>query len=158
FLNTLLLRTELAGCADFGGLLARVRSTCLDAFAHQDLPLEQVLAAAFPDRDPGRGSPFQVMFLLQNLAPVRDEAPGLAFLEFSPERRSEALGTAMFELGLPLYEPLPGQLQAPLQASTTYNALLFDAATIERLLAHYELLLAAVVEDPARGLWEYPLL
>jgi amino acid adenylation domain-containing protein len=158
FLNTLLLRTDLAGLASFDALLERVRETCLGAFAHQDLPLEQVLRAAFPERDRGAGWPLQVMFLLQNVAFDELQAPDLTFTQFVAGKRYEDLGTPIFEVGLMLVEPPAGAGGAGLLANLTYNALLFDAATIDRLLARYERLLEAVVEDPARGLWDYSLL
>src|SRR6185295_2025196 len=158
FLNTLLLRTRLDGVADFDGLLARVREVCLATFAHQDLPLARVLQAAFPERDPGRGSPHQVMFLLQNVAPLELQAPGLVFSSFDFARRREDLGSNIFELGLALSEPRREAAEAPLEAGITFNALLFDAATVERLLARYERLLSAVAMDPSCDLWAYPLL
>jgi amino acid adenylation domain-containing protein len=154
FLNTLLLRTDLAGDPSFGGLLGRVRETALGAFMHQDLPLETVLQAVYPERDPARTSPFQIMFLLQNL-PLRELAvPGLTFSVIEAQQRIGGLGTAIFEAGLTLVERADGGLQA----SLTYNGLLFDRASISRLLARYRRLLAAAAADPGRRLWEYDLL
>jgi amino acid adenylation domain-containing protein len=153
FLNTLVLRTDVSGDPGFQELLGRVRETCLGAFAHQDLPLEQVLKAVHADRDPGRGSPFQVMFLLQNAPTQSIEVPGLTFSVLEAERQTEALGTAIFEAGLTLAERPDGLL-----AAITYNSLLFDEPTILRLLARFERLLAGAVADPARPVWDYELM
>jgi amino acid adenylation domain-containing protein len=155
FLNTLLLRTEIGTADDFGTLLGRVRDTCLDAFSHQDPPLELVLQAALPERAAERGSPFQIMFLLQNLARQELAVPGLAFSPFQVEERVAHLGTAIFEIGLTLLEA-PAEADG-LLAAITFNASLFDAATIDRLLGRFATLLAAAADDPGRDLWDYRL-
>ncbi|HEY4589458.1 MAG TPA: condensation domain-containing protein, partial [Thermoanaerobaculia bacterium] len=150
FLNTLVLRTDLSGDPDFQAALSRVRETCLGAFSHQDLPLEQVLEAMHA----GHGSsPFQVMFLLQNVPAQEIEIPGLNLSVLAAEQEAEELGTAIFEVGLTLVEQPDGIL-----AAVTYNGLLFDEPTIQALLARYERLLAGAVADPARPFWDYPLL
>jgi amino acid adenylation domain-containing protein len=154
FLNTLLLRTDVAGNPQFGDVLGRVRETALGAFAHQDLPLEMVLQAVHPERDADR-TPFQIMFLLQNAPPAELAVPGLTFSVLDAEQRLGDLGTAAFEVGLTLVERVDGR---GLAASITYNGLLFDRATIARLLERYGRLLTAAVANPEHRLWDFDLL
>jgi len=156
FLNTVLLRTEVAAADDFTALLGKVRETCLGAFSHQDLPLEMVLQGALPERTGKREAPFQVMFLLQNLARLELAVAGLVFSPFERGERREVLGTAIFEMGLTLGEA--AEADGGLVVTATYNGALFDAATAERLLGRYAALLEAVAADPGRWLWDYPLL
>src|SRR6185295_7961620 len=63
------------------------------------------------------------------------------------------LETAIFEAGLTLVEEGEG-----LSASITYNALLFDKASIVRLLERYQRLLAAAAAEPGRRIWDLDLL
>jgi amino acid adenylation domain-containing protein len=50
FVNTLVLRTKAAAGTNFRELLAAVRDTALDAFAHQDVPFQKLVEALQPDR------------------------------------------------------------------------------------------------------------
>src|SRR5262249_45726985 len=60
FINMLALRTDLSGDPSFLRLLQRIRDVALAAYEHQDLPLEKVIEAVRPPRDPSRTALFQV--------------------------------------------------------------------------------------------------
>src|SRR5439155_22039648 len=77
FINTLALRCDLAGVSSFRDLLQRVRTVCLDAYAHQDVPFEQVVEALELPRDLSRQPLFQVLFALQNTPQETLELPEL---------------------------------------------------------------------------------
>ncbi|MCP4661554.1 MAG: non-ribosomal peptide synthetase, partial [bacterium] len=148
FVNTLVLRTDLSGDPPYRELLARVRQVALGAYAHQDLPFEQLVEVAQPQRDLSSTPLFQVMFILQNASREAEETPGLALSPLATEG-----GTAKFDLTLSLQESTRG-----VSGSLEYNTDLFDRTTIERLRAHFELLLAAIVDDPDERLGELPRL
>ena len=70
FLNTLVLRTDLAGPPTFRELLTRVRDTVLGAFEHQDLPFEMLVETLHPARVAGQNPLFNVAFVLVHLFEV----------------------------------------------------------------------------------------
>jgi amino acid adenylation domain-containing protein len=138
FVNTLVLRVDFGGRPTFRELLRRVRDLTLAAYSNQDLPFERVVEELQPARDLSRNPIFQVSFALQN-APMQElELPGLALRT----QEFESL-TTRFDLECHMWD-VPGGLQGFLFYSTD----LFEEATIERLLAHYQKLLEAVVANP----------
>ncbi len=147
FVNTLVLRTNLAGNPSFRELLQRVRRVALGAYAHQDLPFEQLVEALQPERDVSYTPLFQVAFILRN-ALYLEEIPGLTLSPLNVESE-----TAQFDLSL-VVEPT----ERGLIAAFEYNTDLFDAAAIARMLGHFQTLLLGIVANPQAKLSDLPLL
>ncbi|GLW34746.1 non-ribosomal peptide synthetase/MFS transporter [Actinoplanes regularis] len=138
FVNTLAMRAELHGDPTFGQLLDRVRASTLDAFAHQELPFEQLVTALDPARDVSRPPVFQVLFALQNYGPAAPN-PGALTVEGHPV----GICATRFELELYVDEGTDGW-----HCQFIYNPDLFQPASIEALAANLQALLAAVSRDP----------
>ncbi len=88
FVNTLVMRGDLSGDPGFRELLRRIRRTAIEAYAHQDLPFDQLVTAARYDRDAGRTPLFQVMFALQNAPLPSLQVPGLRFTPLEPSSQT----------------------------------------------------------------------
>jgi amino acid adenylation domain-containing protein len=148
FTNLLPLRTNLSGNPSFRELLERVRQIALDAYAHQDIPFGKLLEELKPNQDPSRPPLFQVVLVLQNTPTGALVLPGLTLTPLENET-----ATAKFELLLSLTET-----EAGLQGSFEYNTDLFDAATIERMVGHFQTLLEGIVANPDEAIATLPLL
>jgi amino acid adenylation domain-containing protein len=148
FVNTLVLRGDLAGEPSFRELVGRVRQTAVAAYSHQDLPFEKLVQELSPERSLAQTPLFQVMFILQN-APV--ECLEIESLRLWPVNGAGT--TAKFDLTLAFVER-DGGLSGAIEHATD----LFDAATIDRLISHYERLLTAALAAPELMASELPLL
>ncbi|WDD36956.1 amino acid adenylation domain-containing protein (plasmid) [Nostoc sp. UHCC 0926] len=148
FVNTLVLRTNLGGNPTFRELLTRVREMALGAYAHQDLPFEQLVEKLQPQRDLSHTPLFQVMFVLQNVPMSVLELPGLTLSPLESDS-----GGAKFDLTLYITETVQG-----LVGSFEYNTDLFEQSTVSRMAGHLQTLLEGIVANPQQRLLEFPLL
>ncbi|HWE61028.1 MAG TPA: amino acid adenylation domain-containing protein, partial [Chloroflexota bacterium] len=148
FINNIALRTDLSGDPPFRELLGRVRDVTLAAYAYQEVPFEAVVQALQPVRDARHSPLFQVILVLQNMP-----APAVALPELIVRPVSVESQRSNFDLTLWLAEA-PDQLMGSLQYSTA----LFDASTIEWMVAHLCALLAGIVATPEARLSALPLL
>jgi hypothetical protein len=138
FANQLVLRTNLSGKDSFRELLKRVRTTTLGAYAHQDLPFEQLVKELKPKRVAGRSPLFQIKFVLVSEPAPPPELPGLEVKPVSVEIRA-----AKFDLLLSMTdagEELSGSLE--------YNMDSIEAGQVMRLAEDFEALLNHLVREP----------
>jgi non-ribosomal peptide synthetase component F len=147
FLNTLVLRTDLSGKPMFRELLARVRTTCLEAYAHQDIPFEKLLEELRPTRDLSRTPLFQVFLNMINVG-KRVGPAGLKMETIS-------LNSIQSKFDLTIYVR---EHNGALQFDWVYNADLFDRDRIREMSKQYEKLLGQISEDSAKSIDSYSLL
>ncbi|MFC1718135.1 amino acid adenylation domain-containing protein, partial [Candidatus Poribacteria bacterium] len=149
FVNTLVLRTDVSGDPNFLELLRRVREVCLEAYAHQDMPFEKLVAELRPDRNLSRNPMFQVMMAPQSR--VKSGNMELHGLSVEPVAVSDAV--AKFDLAV-----FTSETAQSLKITFEYNTDLFDHSTISRMSEHLQTLLEAIIAHPERRLSELPLL
>ncbi|MFF5205705.1 amino acid adenylation domain-containing protein [Streptosporangium sp. NPDC000396] len=148
FVNTLVLRTDTSGDPSFRELLAGVRETDLAAYAHQDVPFENLVDALNPTRVPGRHPLFQVMLALLNTPDGEAGLPGLTAVP-DPAYSLYGFGGAKFDLLFGLTERFDSDATpAGVDGVLEYAADLFDRDTAESIAARLVRLLEAVSADP----------
>ena len=163
FVNPVVMRARLSGNPTFETFLEQVRRSVLASFEHQDFPFALLVERLQPVRDPSRSPIFQVMFVLQKAHLLNEE--GLAAFALGEAGARMKLGelelesvaldqrAAQFDLTLTAAE-----VEGHLAASFEYNTDLFEAATIRRMLRHFQTLLEGIVTDPGARLSSLPVL
>ncbi|WP_437715402.1 amino acid adenylation domain-containing protein [Sorangium sp. So ce448] len=148
FTNQLVLRSDLSGSPSFRELLARVRATVLDAYAHQNAPFAHVVRALRAERDASGQPLFQYKLVLQNAPLPALDLPGLRAEPI--ERDADAV--ARWDV---LLDMRPGPEGLTVRAE--YSTDLFDEATIERLWSHFLRVAEQTAADPLRRLSDLEL-
>jgi amino acid adenylation domain-containing protein len=145
--NTLIMRADLRREPTFREVLRRVRKATLEAFDHQDLPLEKLVEELSPERR-SSGSPlFQVMFTFMSGKAAPPELPGVEMRPIVPETP-----TSKYDLSL---LAIDGEIP---KLMFNYDTELFEADTILRMLQHFGLLLASGITEPELRVWDLPML
>lgn len=138
FLNTLVLRTDVSGNPTFQELLGRVRNTALEAYDHQDFPLERLVSEVAPDRTVSSAPLYQAWFVLQV-----GYIPATSLPQLTLSYLETDLHTTKFDLALNLTDTPEG-----IRATFEYNRDLFEMATIVRLAGDFETILDHVSRHP----------
>nr|QEO74410.1 AMP-dependent synthetase and ligase [uncultured bacterium] len=139
FLNNLVLRCRLDRALTFEQALESVRNMCKEAFAHQELPFEQLVADLAPERDLSRTPLYQVAFDMhdEKLTGTLTDPADIGVL-------AEVSRTTKTDLTLYLRSTSDGGLHGVLEYATS----LFDRSTMDRMAGHLLRLLGAVAANP----------
>jgi amino acid adenylation domain-containing protein len=148
FVNTLALRFNLSQEQSFKGLLEQVQQVTQNAYENQDLPFEMLIEELHLERNLDRNPLIQVMFALQNAPTNAWDLPGLKV-----EEMSWGFDAVRFDLEVHFWEVPQG-----LEGICYYSSDLFDAATIARMMKHFQNLLATIVTNPQQSVNQLPLL
>ncbi|MET7419839.1 condensation domain-containing protein [Dactylosporangium sp. NPDC005555] len=145
--NVVVLRGRPRQASSFAAFLASVRTTCLDAYEHQELPLDVVVRHLAPRRPAGRNPLFQVGCTLHNTpSPVTTAAgPTITPLDAAGDEG------ARLDLELDARDSPEG-----LRCSFTYAADLFDAGTVAEWADALVALAREVADDPDTDLRPSP--
>ncbi|MFD7161870.1 amino acid adenylation domain-containing protein [Streptomyces violascens] len=140
FINSLVLRSDTSGDPSFRELLDRLRETDLAAYAHQDVPFEQVVDALKPARSLGRHPLFQTVLSVQSHGDQPLELPGLTV-------RPQYVGSDRAKLDL-VIELLEWPGGDGMRGLLNFSTDLFTRATAERMVEQFQQVLRSVAADP----------
>jgi amino acid adenylation domain-containing protein len=153
FVNTLVLRARVSGQQSFTGLLTQVQATVADTLDWSDTPVDAVIDALGPPRDPSRTPLFQVMFSFHDSA-----VPDLEFGGLTGAVTERSNRTAKCDLNvivIPRAAQRLGRAPRPedddMNLIWEYSTELFDDDTMARMAGHYvSLLIDALARPDAR--------
>jgi nonribosomal peptide synthetase DhbF len=148
FINNLVLRTDFSAAPSFRQLLSQVRQTTIDAFTHDELPFEDLVAALRPGRTTGVSPLFQHLFIHRNATHSKWELPGL---KLTPVHLH--VGGSKFDLTLSMLEE-----GSHISGTLEYSSDLFERDTAERMTGHFLALLGSALETPDRPVSQLELL
>lgn len=162
FVNPVAIRGNTGGDPAFVSFLGQIRKTVLDALSHQEFPFPLIVEKLNIPRDVSRTPVFQAMFFLQTIQQYDSAAelliPGnqgtsvklgdlhLEYFHF-PHKEGR------FDVTLEMIEGKEG-----LSGLFKYNTDLFDASSIERIIAGFKILLECIAENPAARISELSVL
>ena len=147
FVNSVVLRTNLAGDPLFPDLLQRLKQTVLEAFENQDVPFERIVEEIKPKRRRDCHPVFQVNVIYQ-----RDFVKPAHFAGIDLTAIPSQAAGSIYDLNFFLVERADGW-----RASVEFNTDLYLDSTALDLLKRFELMLKGVVEDAGRPISRFPL-
>jgi natural product biosynthesis luciferase-like monooxygenase protein len=148
FMNTLVLRSDLADNPTFTALIGQSKQMLLGAYAHQQVPFEQIVEKLQPQRSLSHTPLFQIMLVLQNNEQGEAELPGITL---APVKAKGAV--AKFDLCLNV---TPGE--QGLMLAWDYNTDLFSAERLEIFSRHFERLVEGLLSAPEQSVFSAPML
>jgi amino acid adenylation domain-containing protein len=149
FADMVILRTDLGGDPGVREVLRRVRAATLEAYTHADFPFEELVRILERERGLVRASLSRVMVIWQNAALFQSQlaAPPVTFVDIDQRGLSPEATLTTFDIILELREHPDG-----LTGSCLYDANLFDAGTVRRLLDDFRGVLELMVARPDQPL------
>ncbi|MBF0272417.1 MAG: amino acid adenylation domain-containing protein [Magnetococcales bacterium] len=138
YLNTLALHDILDPAEPFAAVLAKVKQTVTEAFAHQFYPFDRLVEELNLERDLSRSPLFDVMVVMQDLLPDRPGPAGLTITQYAVDAQ-----ISRFDLVFDFFE-----YEQNLRMAITSNTDLFTPERIERMVGQLTHLMRSVLTTP----------
>ena len=141
FANSILLRTQCESDSTFEELIVQVRQTCLTAYAHQHISLQDVATQLEIKEDIRSIS--RVFFSLNNYSQTRNSMP----MSNLKTRRGEAVYNWLV---VPDLQLIVKDIKNLLGVSLLYNSDLFKDSTATKILTEFQKLAIQVINHPEK--------
>ncbi|PQP83339.1 hypothetical protein C0Q44_01055 [Paenibacillus sp. PCH8] len=141
FVNTLVLRSRVDDQQSFLKQLDASKNTILDAFDHQDMPIDLLFDDLIQSRTTGYSPLFQVMFSLAKANQVEQNDQQAVFREI----KLKQINTSKFDMSLDLTEDMD-VIKGTFECSRD----LFHVSTIERWACNFIALLEHIADQPGK--------
>ena len=146
FINTVVLRADLAGQPSVRELLRRTRAANLATGSHQNVAFDAIVKEVNPERIPSCPPLVQVLLTFEPQLPALPAGWELAPKDIHTR-------TSKFDLCLEVDEQASG-----LTGRFIYNSDLFEPETISRMIGHWRMLLEGMATEPWRTVEQLRLL
>lgn len=151
-INTLPLRTRFSGDLTFEDFFEAVRTTCVEAYEHEDTPFEKIVENLQPERSLSYTPIFQVMFSFMDTPSPELALPGLELVDEGSHNRS-----SKFDINI-VVVPGTEHDRGEIEVEWEYNVDIFEEATIDRMIDHYIRLQKEVVLHPGERISVFEIL
>ena len=129
------VRSCIVGCAIFSEYLTKIRDVLLEAYEHQDYPFARLINKRLMRMDASRSPLVTATFNLDRSVAVPK------MLELKTDLFPQTISFTGFDINLNVTER-----DSELVLDCDYNTDLFDAATIERMLGHFQTWLNVITQ------------
>jgi acyl carrier protein len=141
FVNMLVFRIPVEGSMTLRDVVGAAGEVCLDAYQHQEVPFEQVVAHSVGDRrEPAKHPLFQVVFQM-----LEDDDADLPMAGLRARVRQPDGQSGGFDLIWTV-----GTLGERATVCISYATSLFDHSTVTKMAANWLRVLEQMAEDPDR--------
>jgi amino acid adenylation domain-containing protein len=149
FVNAVVLRARLAPPMSFAQLLDQARAAAFGAFAHQDLPIEELARAMKRNKNSAPKPLYSVMLNYRRFGNHRETVAGLTIASSSDQDRAADPEMALTSADLSFDFR---ELSTKLTASVNFKVHRFDEPTLDRMLKAFSSVLSQCVARPERQL------
>ncbi|MFH7014628.1 amino acid adenylation domain-containing protein [Flavobacterium sp. FlaQc-47] len=143
YLNTLAIRTTFDPTASFEELLDIQKETLLNAYSHQEYPLDNLAEELGLGRDTSRSALFDVLVVLQNQQDLfGSDNLQIENLKLKPYKGYQRK-VSQFDLSF-IFSEKQGQLSLHVE----YNTDIYEPYFVERLVSHFDAFLTEATQRP----------